>query len=283
MAKRKKKASKQAKERLKLALLWGRRGVLVLCVLAFALWCMSWFVLSEADEVSARWMHDKVMHASIEMGFGVENILVEGRKYTDSSALLGLINVEQGDSIFLFNPREAKSQIEKIGWVKSARVERRLPGTIYIKLTEREPTAFWQDGESLHLIDSEGVRLTQKNLQAFKHLPMIRGKEAPEKFSKLHHLLLAEPDLISMLDHAELVDKRRWNLYLKDGKRIKLPESDVADAVRHLMLRQEQDKILTKEVITDIDARYTGRLIVKTKLGKVQDYKAGITPIGTAL
>ncbi|PCJ98534.1 MAG: cell division protein FtsQ [Zetaproteobacteria bacterium] len=262
---------------------WGRRVALTCLGLAFFAWVGVVFFLSDADTNAMNWIKGKTISIAGDAGYRVENIMVEGRKYSDPDVLLALINIAQGDSIFLFNPDEAKAQIEKIGWVKSARVERRLPDTIYIKLQERRPLALWQNGEALSLIDSEGTLLTQDNLGRFKDLLMIRGKGAPEKAQELLSLLAAEQALESLLDHADLVDGRRWDLYLNDGKRIKLPENDIGLAMRNMMLRHEQDNILGKDSITVIDARYQGRLIIRTKLGKVQDYKAGLIDASASL
>ena len=263
--------------------LWGRRIAVIITVFIVIGWGAAWFFLSSADTDSLNWMKSKTLSVTADAGYRVDNILVEGRKYSDPDILRGLINVKKGDPLFSFDPQEAKKLIEGIGWVKSARVERRLPDTVYIKLNERRPLVLWENNNQLHLIDSDGEFLTQDNLGAFKHLLMIRGKGAPDKAKNLIGLLDAEPDLKSRIDHAQRIDERRWNLHLTDGKQIKLPETDMGLALRNVMLHQEQDNILDKASIAMIDARYQGRLIIRTKLGKVQDYKAGIVDAGVHL
>ena len=276
------KKKKQAKRFDTLAI-WGRRAAVICVALVVMLWGGAWFFLSDADTDSANWVKGKTIAAAGSAGYRVENILVEGRQYSDADALLALINIEKGDSIFLFDPTDAKAQIEKIGWVKSARVERRLPDTLYIKLEERRPLALWKNGKTLSLIDSNGAVLTQGNLDRFNNLLMIRGKGAPKKAEALLALLNAEQVLKQLVDHAVFVETRRWDIYLQDGKRIKLPETDVGVAIRNMMLRHEQDNILGKDSVTVIDARYQGRLIIRTKLGKVQDYKAGVVDASASL
>ena len=113
---------------------------------------------------------------------------------------------------------------------------------------------------------------------------MVQGDGAPEKTAALMTILEKTPQLRDMLDHAEWIDGRRWNLYLQDDRRIKLPEDNVQKAIDHIMMRQKDDQILSKKAIIDIDARYPKRLIVRTRLGTVQDYyKADIHTIGTRL
>lgn len=281
------RASKLKKKLVKAAPsygLWAKRLGFGLVALVLVLWGGAWLLLPHVDKISLEGVEHKILSKTAAAGFEVKNILVEGRHYTDSDILLALLNIEEGDPIFSFHPKEAKEQVERIGWVKSARIERRLPNTIYVKLNEREPVALWQDDEDrLHLIDSDGERLTQKNLGAFKHLLMIKGEEAAEKSKDFIALLKFEPALFEAVDHAHFLDKRRWDLFLKNGMQIKLPENGVKEAMRHLMIREEQDNILSKESIETIDARYKDRLIVKTRLGEVQDYKSGLIRTGTQL
>ncbi len=277
MQKRKKQASKS--QRLNLS----RKLVAVLGLFIFMLWGAGWFILSDAPAKISNAVSNKALELSAKSGFDVENILVEGRKYSDADALLAIINVAKGDPILSFNPLEAKEQIERIGWVKSAHVERRLPDTIYIRLVERTPIALWQHAGTLSLVDNQGNIITSESLGSFKNLPMVSGKNAPTKTMALMAALDQVPELKKELDHAELVDNRRWNLYLRDKKLIKLPEKNQSEALAHIMQRDSEDKILSKKAITEIDARYKGRLIVQTKLGTVQDYKSNIHTIGTNL
>lgn len=246
-----------------------------------ALWGIGWFVLSGGPAKVATSASNQMLSVSANSGFEVKNILVEGREFTDADVLLALINVGEGDPLFSFDPAEAKEQIERIGWVKSAHVERRLPDTIYIRLIEREPIALWQRFGALSLVDSEGTLITGEGLDRFKHLPMILGKNAPVKTADLMSMLGQYPEFKALLDHAELIDGRRWDLFLKDEKRVKLPEKNTLDAIKHIMVRHEEDQILDKKAIIDIDARYKQRLIVRTRLGTVQDYKADFHTIGT--
>ena len=263
--------------------IWIRRVSIICVAIAAICWVGAWFFLSDVDSRATNWIRQSTLSVTADVGFRVENIMVEGRRYSDADLLLAMINIKKGDPIFFLNPNEAKQQIERIGWIKSARVERRLPDTIYIKLEERRPLVLWQNNGKLSLIDSEGEILEVANLDKFKDLLMIRGKGAPSRAEDLAMLLDGEPDLKARVDQAELIDVRRWDLYLNDGKRIKLPETDIGLALRSIMVRQEQEDILGMNFITVIDARYKGRLIVRTKLGKVQDYKAGMDASGKSL
>ncbi len=275
--------TKRKSSLLSVAVLWGKRFAFLCVVFLVLCWGAIWFFLSDADSYVGRWVQDKTFRVTADTGYRVEKVLVEGHHYTDRKVLLDMIGAARGDPVLSFDLPAIQKRVEAISWVKSAHVERRLPDTLYVRVEERQPLALWKDADGLSLIDSDGAVLTRDHLDRFKDLLMVRGKSAPEHAQALLSFLEAEPGLKMRVDHARFIESRRWDLYLTDGKRVKLPESDVGLAVRHVMLRQEQDDILDKDSVTIIDARYQGRLIVRTKLGKVQDYKAGITGAGTQL
>jgi len=266
---RKRRTGKKA-----LALLWLRRFGLSLGALVFLGWAGSWFFLSEADTKTAAWARQKSLDVTADMGFTVKNILVEGRVNSDADVLLAIINVEKGDPLFSFDPDEARKLIERITWVKTAHVERRLPDTIYIVLEERKPLALWQRDKKLTLIDEDGEVLTDHNLKRFKDLVIIAGRNAPRHAPELLELLAVEPTLYNRVESASRVGGRRWDLKLDGGIAVKLPEDDIGFALRRLAMGQE-DGLLDKDIVS-VDLREPDRMIVRTRPGKVQEYKAGL-------
>ena len=285
-AKKKKKPAKPTKKQIaqkEKQMRMLRRAGIIGAVILIAGWAIAWFILSDGPAITSNWAKNQTLKITEKAGFEIEEILVEGRENTDANLILALINVGQGDPIFLFDPQDAKTKIEEIAWVETAHIERRLPHTIYIGLTERVPFALWHDNGVLSVIDANGTVITSDNVAGFKDLMMIRGKGAAEKAGDFLKTLSGEKALYAMIDHAELIDKLRWDLILKDGKRIKLPEHDYAIAMRDVMKHHENENILGRESITDIDARYKGRLIVRTKLGTVQDYISNSDEVGTRL
>lgn len=205
----------------------------------------------------------------------MQDILVEGRVYSDPDVLRAVINIERGDPIFAFDPVDAKDLIERLAWVKEAHVERRLPHTIYIGLVEREPIALWQNKQKIRVIDSEGVTLSDSRLAPFGDLLIVVGENAPAHAPEFLALLTAEPDIKKRTEAATWSGNRRWDLKLKNGVTVKLPESDVGLALRKLAQAQTDDGLLDKD-LTIIDLREEGRITVQTKPGAVKDYQAGL-------
>ncbi|MGB1844358.1 MAG: cell division protein FtsQ/DivIB, partial [Thalassobaculaceae bacterium] len=74
-------------------------------------------------------------------GLNVREVTVEGRLKTKKSALLQALQVSEGDNILAINMTEMKDRINKLPWIKSARIERHLPNKISLTLVERTPMA----------------------------------------------------------------------------------------------------------------------------------------------
>jgi cell division protein FtsQ len=55
-----------------------------------------------------------------------------------------------------FEPQAARERLERIAWVAEAHVERRLPGTILVRIVERRAFAVWQKDGRFAVIDREG-------------------------------------------------------------------------------------------------------------------------------
>lgn len=267
--------NKRRKGKLAFVFPWLKRFGISIIVLVILGWAGSWFFLSDADTATADWINGKTLKITSSMGFSVEDILVEGRVNSDIEVLKAIINVKKGDPLFAFNPTEAKDLVERVAWIKHAHVERRFPDTIYIELHERQPLALWQKDKKLSLLDESGEVITAQGLSKFKNLIIVIGKEAPEKAPALFGDLRAEEVLYSRTKSASWVGNRRWDLKLKSGVTVKLPEEDVGLALRRLSVAQEQDGLLDRD-LTAVDLREAERIVVRTRPGAVQEYKASV-------
>jgi len=263
--------NKRRKGLLSVFLPWVKRFGIVMAMLTGIIWITAWFFLSDADTRSYHWVENKILLASSNLGFSVQNILVEGRHHTDASILKAMININKDDPLFAFDPREAKIQIQKIAWIENVHIERRLPNTLYIELIERKPIALWQSEKTLKLIDSKGDVIPVTDLSPFKDLITVIGKDAPQQTAALMKALNASSDIEDWVEAAGLISGRRWDLVLDNGVRVKLPEDNSSQALSRLAEAQHENDILNKN-LKSIDLRDPSRIVVRTKPGDVHDY-----------
>ncbi len=242
-----------------------RRGILIAAPLILISIGIYFIIVNGIIGKFGEWSNDKFISQSAKMGFVVEKVMVTGRQYTDSDTLRAIINIDNGDPIFLFNLTDAKNLIQKLAWVEEVTVSRELPDVINIHLVERKPIALWQYNKKLALIDNKGNILTDDNLEEFNNLPIVVGKNAKDHAEDLLKILLAEEEIAAKLDAAIRIEDRRWDFKLKNGIKVKLPEEGFSYALSRLAQLHEKKMILNKN-IDSIDLRFSDRIIIKPSL-----------------
>ena len=121
-----------------------------------------------------------------------------------------------------------RNRLLQYGWVKDARVSRRLPDTLVIDIVERKPAALWQDSQRLALIDAQGVVLDRVPITQMPDLPLLIGPGANGKAQDLNGLMASVPTLKPQLASATWIAGRRWDLSFQTGETVALPEGDGA-------------------------------------------------------
>lgn len=258
---------------------WLRRFGIVLAVFVFVAWVGAWLWMSGSVQRAADSTKFAMINKASDMGFAVENLLVEGRVNAPAEAVLALMNVRTGDPIFAFDPAQAKDLLEQMNWVRSARVERRLPDTVYVGLQERMPLALWQKDGQVKLLDEVGSVIDIDNIADFADLVIVTGEGAAENAPMLINLLNAVPEIGQAVKSANRVGDRRWDIRLQNDVIVKLPEIDAAMALRRLADAQAKDGLLERSIVA-VDLREPEKLVIRTRPGAVQEYqeyKAGFS------
>ncbi len=196
------------------------------------------------------------------IGFTVQEIRVEGRDYTPREVFETALGVRRGDATLGFSPAEARTRLEASAWIETAHVERRLPGTIIVRITERRAFAVWQRDGRFSIIDREGHVMQSEHLGAFGPLPLVVGAGANEAAAAMIDLLRTQPTLAGRVEAAVRVSERRWNLRLLNGADIMLPEGHEAAALTRLAELHARERILDRPVAA-IDMRLPDRLVVR--------------------
>lgn len=209
----------------------------------------------------AAWTAGKTIQISEMAGFRVNEILVTGRVRTPQEEILSRLEIRQGMPVFAVDVAAAQEQLRAIPWIESVQVARRLPGSIVVRIEERTPAALWQHKKKMSVIDAKGNVLTADALGDYADLPLVVGEGAQEVVRELQGFLAAEPVLAAELEAAVRVGQRRWDLRLKNGVTVRLPEENAELALRRLDALARQGGIFDKNV-TVIDLRLDGRVVV---------------------
>ena len=205
---------------------------------------------------------DTMVEATGLLGFTVSEVTVEGRETTDGETILAALAARPGTPILAVSPKRAKQQLESLPWVRTAVIERRLPGTLYVRLVERKPLALWQHGGKIALIDRLGAVIPVDRLDRFAKLPMVVGEGAASHAAELLDMLANEPDLAARVTAAIRVGDRRWNLRIDNAIDVLLPADEPARAWAQLARLDRSSSLLQRDVQT-IDIRLPDRVVLR--------------------
>jgi cell division protein FtsQ len=164
----------------------------------------------------------------------------------------------------LVSVSEIRRRLLGYGWVKDARVSRRLPDTLVIDIVERTPAALWQNEGRLALIDSEGVILDRVPVDKMPDLPLLIGPGANGQEQQLDRLMGSVPTLKPQLASATWVGGRRWDLAFQSGETVALPEGEEsARTSLTKFARVDKQSGLLGRGIVRFDLRVPGKMIVR--------------------
>ncbi|MGE5546130.1 MAG: cell division protein FtsQ/DivIB [Solirubrobacterales bacterium] len=227
---------------------------------------------SGAPQRMTRSAIETMLASTAEAGFRIQEITVSGRNRTPTELIVEALGTRHGAPILSVDLQEVKDRLELIDSVKSAAVERRLPGQLHLAIAERTPVAIWQNGGQFVLVDRDGHQIPG-SIAGLEDLPLVVGDGAPGNADELLTMLATEPALAERVKAAVRVGGRRWNLKLDDaqgGIEVRLPE-DEPEAAWHRLAELERDHRLSGRQISMIDLRVPDRLVMRAERAAVQE------------
>ena len=197
------------------------------------------------------------------LGMTVQGIEIAGRQKTPERAIYAALGVRQGDPILGVDLQAARARVEAINWVQSATVERRLPATLVVSITERSPFAIWQNKGEFVLIDRQGKEVRNASVDAFMgQLLLLVGAGAEAAAVGIVEALATQPGLATRVVAAVRVGERRWNLRMTNGADVMLPEGHERQALARLAELQASQSLLDRPLAL-VDLRLPDRLVVR--------------------
>lgn len=234
----------------------GTLGVVAVVGAAWAAWT------SGVAADIARRAEASVFAATADLGLSVEQMFVIGRRETPRSQVMDAVGADHGSPILAIDIEAARQRLLALPWIREASVERLLPDTVVVRITEREPLALWQNQGAFALIDRQGEVIQRSGLGRFAHLIVVVGEDAPANAPALVDMLDRQPNLRRRVEAAVRVGERRWNIRLAGGVDVRLPEEDPEGAWSRLAEYERIHHVLEKDIQV-LDLRFDDQVIVR--------------------
>jgi cell division protein FtsQ len=221
--------------------------------------------------------------AARSLGLGVDVVTVSGATHMSETRILAIAGIDASRSLPFFDVAQARTKLEADPLVKQASVRKLYPNQIVIELIERTPYAVWQKDGDVSAIAADGAPIDEVSDGRYAGLPFVVGDGANGRVREYVGLLDAMDELKPRVEAGVLVGQRRWNLRLKSGADVKLPEDNPQAAIAQLLALQRQSRILEKDALA-LDFRVPGRVFVRltqdaaTAWGEAHATKKGAQP-----
>lgn len=204
-------------------------------------------------------------HTQSDPSFAVKHIQVDGVVHTPRGALDIATARYKGLNLFQIDIERVQRDLGGLGWVSGIEIEKKVPDTLRIKITERKPVALVRSGDKLLYVDAEGVGFAELSPRVGDDdLPIIsdaHGAELTRTVALLRELKAKDRELYSRISEIWPIAPRGFALYDRDlGAVVYANADDVSAKYRSLyaILQSENDP-----KIEYADLRFADRVIVK--------------------
>ena len=205
-------------------------------------------------------------------GFRITTVAINGRKQLSQDEVLAIGGVNGRSSLLFLDAATVRDRLKANSWIADATILKLYPGQLQIDIVERSPFALWQQDGRLSVIADDGAVLEPYVSRRFVSLPLVVGKGADVRARDFLALLDRYPQVRSATKAAIFVGERRWNLRLKDGLDVRLPENDVGNALATLSKLDKEERLFSRDIVA-VDMRLPDRLVVQLSddAGKARD------------
>jgi cell division protein FtsQ len=208
------------------------------------------------------WFKDARDTVANSLGFRIAAISLTGSKEVSREEILTTAGVTGRASLLFLDADAARARLLSNPWIGDAAVLKLYPDRLQITVTERQAFGLWQKDGRISVIADDGTVLEPFVEDRYLKLPLVVGRGAQRQAKDFLAVIDRYPSIRSMLRASILVAERRWNLRLSNGIDVRLPETDVAQALDRLVAIDHEKNVLSRD-ITVVDLRLPDRVTVR--------------------
>jgi cell division protein FtsQ len=197
--------------------------------------------------------------AANAIGFRIAAISLSGEKEVSREEVLTTAGVTGRASLLLLDADAARARLLANPWIADAALLKLYPDRLQITITERQAFALWQQDRRVSVIAADGTVLEPFVEDRYLGLPLVVGRGAQLQASDFLAVINRYPEIRAALRASILVAERRWNLRLKNGIDVELPETNVAPALDRLIALDRDKKLLSRDILA-VDLRLPDRV-----------------------
>ena len=206
------------------------------------------------------------------------SIQIMGNSQVTRAELLSVFGSDLGRNIFFIPLSQRRADLQQLPWVEHATVMRLLPDQLRVAIVERTPVAFVRQGNTIGLVDAQGVLLRlPAAAMAAKHysFPVVSGISASDPLSvraaRMHLFQQFVSDLDSggskvstQLSEVDISDPEDiWALLPAEGNDIQVHFGDSDFLARYRSFQQHLPEWRQQYPhLASVDMRYENQVVL---------------------
>lgn len=212
--------------------------------------------------------------------FMLSALSIQGSSDSLNAEIREILGLNFPISSFDLDLADLRNRVLSLPPVETAEVRLEGGSILHVKVKEKVPALLLKDDTGIHVLNKNGDYIRPLlSTEYGSKLPVITGEGAQKAAAEAFILFSALDDKLDEVRGLVLVGGRRWNIVLKSGQVIMLPEKKSEQAVQKILILDKAEKILSRDIAV-FDFRLPYRITLRfpeNKDGQIYSKVIGVS------
>ena len=212
--------------------------------------------------------------------FMLSALSIQGSSDSLNAEIREILGLNFPISSFDLELADLRNRVLSLPPVETAEVRLEGGSILHVKVKEKVPALLLKDDTGIHVLNKNGDYIRPLlSTEYGSKLPVITGEGAQKAAAEAFKLFSALYDKLDEVRGLVLVGGRRWNIVLKSGQVIMLPEKKSEQAVQKILILDKAEKILSRDIAV-FDFRLPYRITLRfpeNKDGQINSKVIGVS------
>ena len=212
--------------------------------------------------------------------FMLSALSIQGSSDSLNAEIRQILGLNFPISSFDLDLADLRNRVLSLPPVETAEVRLEGGSILHVKVKEKVPALLLKDDTGIHVLNKNGDYIRPLlSTEYGSKLPVITGEGAQKAAAEAFILFSALYDKLDEVRGLVLVGGRRWNIVLKSGQVIMLPEKKSEHAVQKILILDKAEKILSRDIAV-FDFRLPYRITLRfpeNKDGQINSKVIGVS------
>ena len=223
-------------------------------------------VLVALVAAASLWLYQRMQQ---DRRFAIQRVETAGAEHTSPAAIQKIASKYVGSNLFKLDIAALRGQLLALPWIESVAIEKKIPNTLIVRITERKPIALAAAEANLRYVDNHGLSFAPLSVgEGNPELPIITGArpdELPRTVDFLQHVRRERPELFARISEIAPVAPDAFQIFDRDIRTVIVMKPEgYAEKWQQLysIVRQEG---LQGSAVEYADLRFKRRVIIRTR------------------